>query len=341
MAAHDSDLSGLAGERFCLATNGGILLARVGNQTIEVMQPCGAPGGDAWCLARDRFEPAILYAGYLDAGIFRSLDSGDTWESCAPQEVKGEEIWSLASSPWKGRTVYVGTSGPRLFKSADSGQSWDEIGGIRDVPGAEHWSFPEPPHIAHIRSIAFDPVHDEVLYLGVEEGGVLRTDNEREWEPLNDGLYEDIHTVLPSPRDPGRLYTATGAGLYLSENGGLSWEISETGDRPYVVPVVADPRNARILFTAAAATPPPGWQGRKGASALVFKSVDEGRSWEAAAGKIFPLRGMVMSLTFDSDNHHRLYGATSNGEILIGKDEGSSWEIVDVTTSRIRALVAL
>lgn len=341
MAAHDSNLSGLAGKRFCLATNGGVLVASVGDKTFEVMQPRGAPSGDAWCLARDHSEAAILYAGYLDAGIFRSVDGGDTWENCTPEKAAGEEIWSLSSSPWKRGTVYAGTSGPKLFKSANEGESWDEMGGIRDVPGAEHLSFPEPPHIAHIRSIAFDPIHEEVLYLGVEEGGVLRTDNEREWEPLNDGLYEDVHTVLPSPRDPDRLYTATGAGLYLSENGGLNWEISDTGDRPYVVPVVVDPRNSSILFTAAAATPPPGWEGRKGAGALVFKSTDEGKSWETAAGKIFPLRGMVMSLSFDPNDPHRLYGATSNGEILIGQDDGSSWEIVGVTTSRIRALVVL
>jgi photosystem II stability/assembly factor-like uncharacterized protein len=277
----------------------------------------------------------------LDAGIYRSLDGGDIWESCTPKKAQGEENWSLAASPWESQTIYVGTSGARLFKSADAGQSWEEIGGIRDVPGAEHWSFPEPPHIAHIRSIAFDPKAKEVLYLGVEEGGVLRTRDEKNWQALNEGLYEDIHTLLPSPQESGRLYVTTGAGFYLSENGGLSWEFVETGDRSYVVPLAVHPGNREVLLTAGAASPPPGWAGRRGASAVVFKSTERGRSWEAAKGDIFPLRGMIMALAFDPSDPDRVYGGSTHGEILISQDGGSDWEVLGATEEGIRSMLVL
>ncbi|MBI2360601.1 MAG: exo-alpha-sialidase [Deltaproteobacteria bacterium] len=331
----------LLGKRFCLATKTGVVLATVREKLLETTQPPGAPAGNAWCLARDHFDRTILYAGYLDHGIIRSLDGGDTWEICAPQEAKGEEIWSLASSPWKSRAIYAGTSGPRLFRSEDSGQSWEEIGGIRNVPGAEHWSFPEPPHVAHIRSFAFDPKVKEVLYVGVEEGGVLRTRDEKTWEALNEGLYEDIHTLLPSPQESDRLYVTTGAGFYLSENAGLSWEFIETGDRSYVVPLAVHPGDQEVLLTAGAATPPPGWAGRKGASAFVFKSTDRGKTWEAAKGDLFPLRSMVMALAFDPSDPDRVYGGSTHGEILISEDGGSGWELLGTTKEGIRSILPI
>lgn len=334
-------MGGLIGKRFCLATKTGIVLATVSEKLFETTQPVGAAAGNAWCLARDRFECAILYAGYLDHGIIRSLDGGNTWENCTPNEAKGEQIWSLAASPWKTQTVYAGTSGPRLFKTRDAGQSWEEIGGIRDVPGAEHWSFPESPHIAHIRSIAFDPEAKEVLYLGVEEGGVLRTRDEKNWQALNEGLYEDIHTLLPSPQESGRLYVTTGAGFYLSENGGLSWQFVETGDRSYVVPLAVHPGKPEVMLTSGAASPPPGWAGRRGASAVVFKSTERGRSWEAAKGDIFPLRGMIMALAFDPSDPDRVYGGSTHGEILISQDGGSDWEVLGATEEGIRSMLVL
>lgn len=341
MIALGSDTGSLVGRRLCLATTTGIVLATVGEKLLDATRPGGAPAGNAWCLARDHVDPAILYAGYLDHGVIRSFDGGNTWENCTPKEASREEIWSLASSPWTSQTVYAGTSGPRLFKSMDAGQSWQEIGGMRDVAGAEHWSFPEPPHIAHIRSVAFDPKAKEILYLGVEEGGILRTRDEKTWEALNEGLYEDVHTLLSSPEESHRLYATTGAGFYLSENGGLSWEFIETGDRPYVVPLAVQPGDWEILLTAGAATPPPGWRGPKGAGAFVFKSTDRGRSWEAARGNRFPLHGMIMALAFDPNAPDRVYGGSTHGEILISQDRGSNWDILGTTEEAIRSILPL
>lgn len=341
MTALGRDASSPVARRLCLATKTGVVLATVGEKLLDIRPPGGAFAGNAWCLARDHVDPAILYAGYLDHGIARSFDGGSTWENCTPTEASGEEIWSLASSPWTSRTLYAGTSGPRLFKSIDAGQSWQELGGMRDVAGAEHWSFPEPPHVAHIRAVAFDPTAKDILYLGVEEGGILRTRNEKTWEALNEGLYEDVHNLLPSPEESNRLYVTTGAGFYLSENGGQSWEFIETGDRSYVVPLAVHPEDREVLLTAGAATPPPAWRGPKGAGAFVFKSTDRGRSWEAARGNRFPLHGMIMALAFDPDDPERVYGGSTHGEILVSRDGGSDWEILGTTEEGIRSILPL
>ena len=53
--------------------------------------------------------------------------------------------------------------------------------------------------------------------VGVEEGGVYRSpDRGRSFEPLDRGVYSDIHCVASDPSDPKKLFVTTGRGFYLS-----------------------------------------------------------------------------------------------------------------------------
>ena len=101
----------------------------------------------------------------------------------------------MAASPAVKDRVFIGTSHARLFRSDDRGRIFKESDGFLKIPGRERWTFPPPPHIPHVRSIAFDPHEPSTMYVGVEEGGIFRSRNDgATFEPLNDGLYADIHT---------------------------------------------------------------------------------------------------------------------------------------------------
>ena len=53
---------------------------------------------------------------------------------------------------------------------------------MREVPGVEKWTFPAPPHQAHVKSIAFDPRDPSVIHVAVEVGGFLKsTDGGKSW----------------------------------------------------------------------------------------------------------------------------------------------------------------
>src|SRR5258708_13213582 len=97
------------------------------------------------------------------------------------------------------------------------------------------------------------------MYVGVEEGGVFRSRNDgATFEALNDGLYEDIHTVAVDSRDSRRLYATTGGGFYLSNNAGKSWDRVTRGLNPtYTIPLLVSAPDRDDLFTAAAMAPPP------------------------------------------------------------------------------------
>src|SRR5207237_925440 len=104
------------------------------------------------------------------------------------------------------------------------------LAGLRAVPGTEKWIFPPPPHIAHVKNVAFHPHRPGTIYALVEQGAVLKSaDDGATWRELDayasehDSFYRDVHRLVIAASDPDRMHLATGDGLYASEDGGESW----------------------------------------------------------------------------------------------------------------------
>jgi len=227
--------------------------------------------------------------------------------------------------------VYVGTSHARLFRSEDRGRLFKECDGFLKIPGRDRWSFPPPPHIPHVRSIAFDPHEPSTMYVGVEEGGVFRSrDGGATFETLNDGIYEDIHTVAVDPRDSRRLYATTGDGFYLSLNAGRSWEpITQGLTRRYTIPLLVGAPDSERIFTAAAMGPPPTWRvGPAGPDAILFRSDDRGESFTAVSAEQGFGRGMLMRLRSDPQNGGGFFVVSNDGSVLRASADGQSLETI-------------
>jgi photosystem II stability/assembly factor-like uncharacterized protein len=132
-------------------------------------------------------------------------------------------VYTLSAVRVEGRIkLYAGTEPPHLYESDDLGESWHELPALLDVPNAcEDWTYPPPPHIAHIKNIAFDPWDPHVMYVCVEQGGVYRSDDGgRSWDWLSKDIYSDVHRLLIRPSDPNHLYVTGGDGLYASRDAG-------------------------------------------------------------------------------------------------------------------------
>lgn len=284
-----------------------------------------------WCMAQDCADPAVIYAGTIEhvggrGTLARSADGGRSWTDITPSGARDEEVWAVGASPIVKDQVFIGTSHARLFRSDNRGRSFRECTGFLNIPGRERWSFPPPPHIPHIRSISFDPRNPSTMYVGVEEGGIFRTrDSGATFEPLNDGLYDDIHTVSADPRDSRRLYATTGNGFYRSENAGASWRRVRDGiDRSYTVPLLVGDGDSGAIFTAAAAGPPPTWStGRLGADAMLYRSDDTGLTFTPLDAENVWGRGMIMRLRRDPDGG-AFFAVTNSGCVLRAFDHGTS-----------------
>jgi photosystem II stability/assembly factor-like uncharacterized protein len=246
-----------------------------------------------------------------------------------------EDVWAFGSDPRLPGRLYIGVSPALLYISDDGGETWRACDSIKQIPGYERWTFPPPPHIPHVRSIAPDPHVAGAVYIGIEEGGVYRSeDGGRSWQSLNDGLYWDVHTIAPA--EGSRLYATTGDGFHRSDDGGRHWTHITAGlDRSYTLPFLASLQRPGLVYTAAAATPPPGWG--RGADAALYRSLDGGEHWTQLTDGL-PSRIDVAVREMAFDDAGQVFAAS--GPAVFGSgDGGDTWQTVADDLPAVRALV--
>ena len=287
------------------------------------------------------FEPSnqVLLAGTYGQAHYASKDLGRNWER-RDRGLEGLEIYSLACQNVAGKPrLYAGTQPAHLFFSDDLGQHWTDLPALRQVPGVETWTFPGPPHQAHVKSIAFDPHNSETLYAAVEVGGFLKSeDGGRSWKTVS-GLNPDAHRVLVPPSDPGKVYlvmpttncTATDiAGVCVSRNGGETWLSLTPRDFRigYVDPILVHPLDGNVIFVAGAKTGPGTWRKLHTADARIARSRDAGRSWDVLhRGLPEHMRGNIEAFSMDAwSGGFALFAGTTDGDVFSSVDEGESWE---------------
>src|SRR5919201_6252537 len=206
-----------------------------GTWTVEL----SLAGSGAQCLAVDPADRDTVYAGLRNTGVRRTRDGGRTWVDCALPE---PGAFSLAVSAADG-AVYAGTEPSRLFRSDDGGDSWVELDALLELPSRSTWSFPPRPWTSHVRWIAPNPHDADLLLVGIELGGLMRSsDGGESWQDHRPGAQRDVHSLAWHARVEGRAYEAGGGGAAWSDDGGETWRPADAGrDRNYTWALAVDP----------------------------------------------------------------------------------------------------
>jgi photosystem II stability/assembly factor-like uncharacterized protein len=285
------------------------------------------------CLAVDARLPERIAAGSRGRGVWLSEDGGERW---ADLRLPQSDVFSVAISPVDG-TIYAGCEPSMLFCCRDG--EWEELSTLRELPSAPTWSFPPRPWTSHVRWIAPSPHDAELLLVGIELGGLMRSeDGGRTWEDHRPGAQPDVHSLLWHPSTPGRAYEAGGGGSAWSFDGGRTWQPADEGrDRHYTWSVAADPADADRWYVSA--SPGPYQAHRKGnAQAYVYRWSGEG-PWEALDGGLpQPLDAMPYALVATDIG---LYAGLSDGRLYASPDRGDSWEQIAVGGDPITSILAL
>ncbi len=290
------------------------------------------------------FEPVTqtLFAGTYAGEIFASSDLGQSWQARSEglEGVADREIYSLACQQVEGRPrVYAGTQPAHLFFSDDLGKSWTELTGLRQVPGVEKWTFPGPPHQAHVKSITFHPADPNTIHVAVEVGGFLKSsDGGQTWSVIS-GVNPDAHRVLIPASDPAKVYgtaptTNCGpevtAGFCMSADGGESWQSLTPRDFRigYVDPFFVHPNDPNLLFVAGAKTGPGTWRKLHTADSRIARSRDGGKTWDILnEGLPVHIRANIEGMAMDVWNGgYALFAGTTDGDVFSSVDEGEHWQ---------------
>jgi photosystem II stability/assembly factor-like uncharacterized protein len=302
-----------------------------GGWTVEL----SLPGSGAQCLAVDPHDPDTVYAGLRERGVRRSDDGGRTWVDC---ELPEPGVFSLAVSAADG-AAYAGTEPSRLFRSDDRGESWRELESLLDLPSRPTWSFPPRPWTSHVRWIAPSPHDADLLLVGIELGGLMRsTDGGATWADHRPGAQPDVHSLAWHPRAEGRAYEAGGGGAAFSDDAGETWQRADDGrDRHYTWSVAVDPDDPALWYVSAS-TGPYAAHGGGDPQARIFRRRGE-ESWRPLGGGLpEPLPAMPYALVTTDD---RLFAGLADGQIWESRDRGETWRACTLEGDALTRLHAL
>jgi photosystem II stability/assembly factor-like uncharacterized protein len=267
-------------------------------------------------LAIDTATPSTLYAIDFDGRLFKSIDSGGSWN------VRGSVtgVGFVVVDPTDSSTIYAGTQ-RGLFKSSDGGENW--TGADSGLAGNTSFQYP---------TIAIDPLTPSTLYAVTPRGLFKSTDAAGSWNQL-DTLPAEAYTpydfeggITIDPLTPTTIYIGFNSGkeqgILKSTDGGQSWnKLSNVTD---MIPssVVVDPATSSILYARSSKF-----------NGMVFKSTDGGQTWTMHPAA--PAGTAVVSLAINPASPSTLYGLYWSSPSLrawgIRKstDAGENWTELD------------
>jgi photosystem II stability/assembly factor-like uncharacterized protein len=221
--------------------------------------PVGPTGGDVRDLATDPRDPRVVYLGTADGALYRSDDAGLRWRRLLPGfPLRGMSLDNIAVDR-RGRILVgyweVDGSGGGVARSEDGGRTFDILEGIRGhsvraldtdttnpdvvIVGAidgvfrsaddgSTWRRISPEgneEIRNVESVAIDPAHEGVIYVGTWHLPWKTTDGGRTWRSVPDGMItdSDVFTMTLDQRDTRSMYATACTGIYRSRDAASRW----------------------------------------------------------------------------------------------------------------------
>jgi photosystem II stability/assembly factor-like uncharacterized protein len=273
-----------------------------------------------------RHTPVLEYKG----GVSRSDDGGKTWTKSndGMDQTAATHVLLDPASPVDARVLYVTGFGRGVYKSVDGGRSWTlkNQGIMQTEPFA--WRLARSSNGALYVVIAR---RSEDGSIGNDRDGALyrSTDGAEHWQriALPAGV-NGPNGLAIDPDSPDRVYLATwaraegqhgeGGGIYLSENGGKSWQVAFDQDR-HVYDVTIDPADANVLYAA-------------GFESSAWRSPDRGRHWTRIQGFNFKMAHRVIPDPLDRD---KIYVTTFGGSVWHGSIGGLK-QPLDIATPALQ-----
>jgi photosystem II stability/assembly factor-like uncharacterized protein len=319
--------------RIVVATRAAVLIARrAATSTWTVNEHLG--GRSPGCVVVDPRDSTRVYCGTIGASLFRSRDSGRTWEPVGPGIEHGAITAVAVSHAERAEgfgIVYAGTEPSAVFRSDNGGESWTNLAGLHALPSADTWSFPPRPHTHHVRWIEADVSVADRVFVAIEAGALLRTlDGGRTWiDRVHGGPY-DTHTAATHPLAPGRIYSSAGDGYFESTDAGDSWRSPEDGlNHRYLVGIAVDPADPDTVIVSATDGPGSAYSPRS-AEAYIYRKTGLTR-WEQAMSGLPEAKGTTVSLFATHAAEPGVIYAANNRGVFRSEDAGRSWKVLDIT----------
>ncbi len=235
----------------------------------------------------------LFYFGGAGGGVWRTTDAGNSWENIS-DGFFGGSIGAVSVSPSNSNIIYVGQGEETVRGNVSSGS-----GMWKSLDAGKTWQHIGLKASKHISRIRIHPENSDIVYAAVMGN-----------------LYQDTEE----------------RGVYKSTDGGKSWTRVLFSDASSgAVDLIFDPSNPRTLYAST-------WTIRRtpyslssgGAGSKLWKSTDEGATWEELSAKNGFPQGLlgIIGIAVSPANPNRVWAMVENepdGGLYRSEDGGASW----------------
>ena len=256
------------------------------NEAVEP-PPVGLPETpDYHSLLVDATDPNRLLLG-THVGVYETMDGGRRWTFAG---LEGDDAMNLVRE--SDGALWVAGHGV-LKESRDGGAVWEDVD-PDGLPGKD------------VHGFAVAPGDDRTVYAAVAGEGLYRSrDGGGSFEEVSSTVGPAVYGLAVTP--DGRLLAAQEGGLYHSDDGGTTWNVSLEA---VAVGVAVSPEDeSTILVTTATG---------------ISRSTDGGATWN----EVQPIPDGAWPVAFSPSEPERAYVVGFDRKLYRSDDSGATWSIV-------------
>jgi photosystem II stability/assembly factor-like uncharacterized protein len=154
------------------------------------------------------FDPKdenVMYLSMNGAGIYKSVDKGDTWQGTP---ISTSTFQAMAIDNTNTNVIYV-IKDNKIIKTVDGMNNWFDTY-IEIRPGQT------------LVNVLTDPIKSNILYAATTTSLIKSTDYGNTWKLLN-WSQPSIINIYQSKKNSSTLYALTDKGIFKTINGGVDW----------------------------------------------------------------------------------------------------------------------
>jgi photosystem II stability/assembly factor-like uncharacterized protein len=280
-------------------------------------------------LVIDPNDAEVLYAGTTNAGIFKSIDGGISWQPIHAG-LGGAAVYSLVIDPEETSTLFAGLVDAGVYRTSDGGRTWvlsqaarpgwwagavamdphdhrhliysEGISIYRTTDSGAAWTEigTQGPFSLGTTDVAISPFDGRTLFGAVWSIGLFRSPGDvRIWEKV---LPEDgISRIWASPHPDGDMWIAS-QGMWRSADSGETWTKTDLSDCQVIG---FDPNDPKLEYCG---------------GGLLYRSQDQGQTWQLRSRA--PGEAIAAIAPSPADPDTLFAGARG---ILLSEDGGLTW----------------
>ncbi|SRX52376.1 VPS10 domain-containing protein [Aequorivita sp. CIP111184] len=211
LSVHNQDILYLGGNKLMRSMNQGDDWTAISEDLTQGGKPGNVAYGTLTSISESIFQFGLLYTGSDDGLVYVSKDAGGNWTAISGSFPKDLWVSRVIASSHKKERVFVTLNGyrwddfkPYVFVSENYGATWKDISG--NLPASS------------VNVIREDPVNENLLYLGTDNGAYVSFNRGESWEVFSENLPNvAIHDLVIQPEAKDLVLGTHGRSLYVAD----------------------------------------------------------------------------------------------------------------------------